>query len=146
MNRHLPPVARRARARRRLLAATLLAFLPDPRQCARPNRKPAGVVVAQTDAKAAAEAARRAGGRPRSRQRRAGSRRGHQGGRPRGVHAKAADADGADAATRRAASRAPQGHHHRHRADRQYDSFDQFLDRDPGLAGHACWASCSSCS
>ncbi len=138
MKRRLPPALRRLVLGGALLAATLVAFLPEP-----PSARAAATEVvrqlvlaqndAKADAKAAAESAREAA-------REAGN-----------VAREAAAA--AKAATRDAKRKALEADmdpgtsdedtgSRRHKGitiglggmDREYDSFDQFLDRDPALA------------
>jgi hypothetical protein len=138
MRRRLPPALRRLVLGGALLAATLVAFLPEP-----PSARAAATEVvrqlilaqndAKADAKAAAESAREAA-------REAGN-----------VAREAAAA--AKAATRDAKRKALEADmdpgtsdedtgSRRHKGitiglggmDREYDSFDQFLDRDPALA------------
>ena len=131
MERHLTPFARRAVLGGAFLAATLLAFLPDAtpvRAAETHSGRP--VLVAQNDAKAAAEAAREAAREATAAAREAAAAAKEA---AREARRKTAEADAADATDE------PAGRHRKGIVigigpDREYDSFDQFLDRDPGLA------------
>lgn len=132
MERHLTPLARRAVLGGAFLAATLLAFLPDsaPVRAAETHAdRPA--LVAQTDAKAAADAAREA-----AREATAAAREAAAAAKDaaREARRKTAEADSADTATDEPGGRHRKGIVIGIGPDREYDSFDQFLDRDPGLA------------
>ena len=129
MDRRLPPYVRRLVLGGALLAATLLALLPQapPVRAAESFAPPP--VLAQVDAKAAADAARDA------------AREATDAAREAAAAAKAA----AREARRNAAEAEPGADGavaNRHKGitlgisgtDREYDSFDQFLDRDPWLA------------
>jgi len=117
MNRYPPPSIRRLVLGAALLAATLCAILPDAGVVR--AAVPHNVLVAQA-ADAAKDAARSAA-----------------------KEAAAAAKDAAKAAAADADADEDAFPHHRHRGvtiglsgiDRQYDSFDQFLDNDPALAG-----------
>lgn len=118
MNRSLPPAVRRMVLACALLAATLVALLPET-----PVVRAAGVAhtvfLAQNAAQSARDAAREAAQAAKDAAREAAET------------AKAAAADAAaDAEDRRerGLSLKIEG------LDKQYDSFDQFLDRDPALA------------
>jgi len=128
MNRYLPPLVRRLVLGGALLAATLCAMLPDspPVRAAEPHR--AHLVVAQSAAETARDATQEATRAARDAAKEAATA-------AREAARSATDAgadDNADADTPR--------RHHRGvtiglgGVDRQYDSFDQFLDKDPALA------------
>ena len=134
MNRHLPPVVRRLVIGGALLLASLAAFLPEtPSVRAAEPASMSPWRLAQNDAKAAAETARDAA---REASQAATEAAREAAAAAREARRKAADAEvdidiGADADR--------PGRHKGIRigigdADRQYDSFDQFLDRDPALA------------
>jgi hypothetical protein len=128
MNRHPPTSIRRLVLGAALLAATLCAILPDATVVR--AAVPAHVVVVAQAADAAQDAGRAAA-------------------KEAAAAAKEAAAAAKDAAKDAARSAAPDADadedaspHRRHRGvtigvsgiDRQYDSFDQFLDNDPALA------------
>jgi hypothetical protein len=138
MKYRLPPAFRRLVLGGAFLAATLIAFLPEP-----PGARAAepGVIrqlmVAQndakTDARAAAESAREAAREASNVAREAAAAAKAA---ARDAKRKALEAD-ADADTYDDGSR--KGHHKGISiglggVDREYDSFDEFLDRDPALA------------
>ena len=134
MNRHLTPFARRAVLGGAFLAATLLAFLPDATPVrAAESHAHAGrlVVVAQNDAKAVAEAAREAAREATDAAREAAAAAKEA---AREARRRTAEADSADAATDEPAGRHRKGIVIGIGPDREYDSFNEFLDRDPGLA------------
>ena len=116
MNRSLPPAVRRMVLGCALLAATLVALVPET-PMARAASSDA-IILAQDAAKSAREAAREAAETAR------------QAAREAAETAKAAAADAADEErrARRGVTINMGG------VDREYDSFDQFLDRDPALA------------
>ena len=139
--RRLPPALRRLVLGGALLAATLVAFLPEPPSARAAETRVVRLVLAQneaktdakTDAKAAAESARDA------------AREAGNVAREAAAAAKAAARD----AKRKAleadldADSSDEGAGRRHHKgitigvggmDREYDSFDEFLDRDPALA------------
>lgn len=131
MNRYFSPLARRVVLGSAFAAACLVAFLPDPAPVRAAETHSGRVVVAQSDARAAAESARDAA-RDASTAARAASDAAKTAAREARRHA--ADAEDEDDATD-----APPGRRHKGIVigmgpDRQYDSFDQFLDRDPALA------------
>lgn len=112
MNPTLPPVVRRLVLGGALLAATLAAVLPEaPPASAQPGRP---VVLAQGAAQSPAEVAREAAETARE------------------VARETRDA--AREAAREAKEAARGARITVEGTDRQYDSFDQFLDRDPALA------------
>jgi len=124
MNRRLPPSLRHLVLGGALLTATLCAILPESAPVRAAEAVPVRTIIAQAATDAAGEATRAA----------------------RDAAKEAAAAAKEAAATARAAARdaadADDGDGHRHRglrisglgADREYDSFDQFLDKDPALA------------
>ena len=129
MNRRLPPYVRRLVLGGALLTATLLALLPQPTPVRAADHAAPLLVLAQTDAKAAADAARDA------------AREATDAAREAAAAAKAAARE-----ARRNAAEAESGAdgaaEGRHKGitiglsgtDREYDSFNQFVDHDPGLA------------
>ena len=136
MKHRLPPAFRRLVLGGALLAATLVAFLPEP-----PSARAAepGVIrqltVAQNDVKAEARAAAEAA---RDAAREAGNVA-----REAAAAAKAAARDAKRKALEADADTYDDGNRRgRHKGisiglgdvDREYDSFDEFLDRDPALA------------
>jgi multidrug efflux pump subunit AcrA (membrane-fusion protein) len=132
MTRYLSPSIRRLVLGGALLAATLCAILPDPPPVRAAEFVPYRVQVAQADAKAAPESARDAA-KDASRAAKDAAREARAAAREARRNAEAEDdADAADA----------DSPHRHHRGvtiglggiDRQYDSFDQFLDHDPALA------------
>ena len=129
MNRHLTPLARRAILGGAFLAATLIAFLPDsPPAHASEAHADRPVVVAQNDAKAVAEAAREA-----AREASAAAREAAAAAKEAAREARRTTAE-AEAAADEPTARHRKGIVIGVGPDREYDSFDQFLDRDPGLA------------
>ena len=121
MNRTLPPAVRRLVLASALLAATLVALLPEvPSVFAALPAPP--VILAQDTGKSAASAAREAADAAREIAREAN--------------------EAAREAAREARRSADEERSDRRRGitigvggvDREYDSFDQFLDRDPALA------------
>ena len=135
MKHRLPPAFRRLVLGGALLAATLVAFLPEPPSARAADTSTRPLVLAQNDAKADAKAAAESA--------RDAAREAANVAREAAAAAKAATRDArrkaldADADTYDDSS--SKG---RHKGitiglggvDRQYDSFDQFLDRDPALA------------
>lgn len=134
MNRQLPPVVRRLVIGGALLLASLAAFLPEtPSVRAAETAAMSPWRLAQNDAKAAADTARDAA-REASQIAKEAAREAAAAARE--ARRKAADADididigtDVDRPGRHKGIRIGIGD-----ADRQYDSFDQFLDRDPALA------------
>lgn len=129
MRRHLPPAFRRLVLGGALLAATLVAFLPEPPSArAAETLSVRELVLAQnnakTEAKAAADSARDA-----AREAALAAKDAAREAMRKALEAEL-DALGSDEESgRRKGIRIDIGG-----ADRQYDSFDQFLDRDPALA------------
>lgn len=137
MNRRLPPSLRPLVLGGALLAAALCAILPGPSPASASEPWPARVVVAQAANDAAREAAAEASRAARDAAQEAAAAA------KEAVREAAAAAKEAAATARDAAADAdPDERGHRHRGlrisglggDREYDSFDQFLDRDPALA------------
>jgi hypothetical protein len=132
MNRHLPSVVRRLVIGGALLLASLAAFLPDtPSVRAAEPASMSPWRLAQNDAKAAAETARDAA--------REASQAAKEAAREAAAAAREARRTAADAEVDIGTDADRPGRHKGIRigigdADRQYDSFDQFLDRDPALA------------
>lgn len=139
MNRSLPPLFRHLVLGGALLAATLVAFVPAPQEVRAAEPAAARhLILAQNSTKAAADTAARdasqaakdAGSAAKDAAKEAAS----------AAKAAVRDATAADAdAEADSEDEAPQRHHKGLRIgmlkmDRQYDSFDQFLDRDPALA------------
>lgn len=128
MNRRSSPSLRHLVLGGALLAATLCALLPEsaPVRAAEPARVATTVAQAATDA--AGEASRAA--RDAAKEAAAAAK---DAAREAAATAREAARDAADAAD-------DDGHRHRGLrisglgADREYDSFDQFLDKDPALA------------
>jgi hypothetical protein len=138
MRRRLPPALRRLVLGGALLAATLVAFLPEP-----PSARAAATEVvrqlilaqsdAKADAKAAAESARDAAREAGNvaREAAAAAKAAARDAKRKALEADM-DADNSDEDNR--------SRHHKGISiglggmDREYDSFDQFLDRDPALA------------
>jgi hypothetical protein len=132
MNRYLPPLVRRLVLGGALLAATLCAMLPDssPVRAAEPHR--ADLVVAQTAAETARDATQEATRAARDAAKEAAAA-------AREAARSAPDADDDADADADADADTPRRHHRGVTiglggVDRQYDSFDQFLDKDPALA------------
>ncbi len=131
MNRHCSPLARRLVLGTAFAAACLLALLPDAAPVRAAESHHGRLVVAQSEARSAAEAAREASATARQASSAAKEA-------AREARRQVAEAE-ADAADPDASSDAPAGRRHKGIVigigpDRQYDSFDQFLDRDPALA------------
>lgn len=133
MNRRLPTYVRRLVLGGALLAATLLALAPQAPAVRAAEPPPGPLVVVEADPKAAADAARDA------------AREASAAAREAAAAAKAAAREARRQATDAAAAPDTAGDAARdgHRkgitigisgTDREYDSFDQFLDRDPWLA------------
>jgi len=118
MNRSLPPAVRRLVLACAMLAATLAALLPGTPAVRAASGGPA-LVLAQSAAGAARDAAREAADAARQAATEAADE---------AKAAAAAASDGEDRPHRRGLSMRIDG------LDHQYDSFDQFLERDPGLA------------
>ncbi|MFO1317802.1 MAG: DUF6249 domain-containing protein [Burkholderiales bacterium] len=139
MNRRLPPYVRRLVLGGALLAATLVALLPQPpsvRAAEPPAARP--LVLAQADAKAdgkaAAEAARDAAreASDAAREAAAAAKAAARDARRKAAEAEVIVDTGGDAGTdgpHKGITIGISG------TDRHYDSFDQFLERDPALAG-----------
>jgi len=132
MNRRLPPYVRRLVLGGALLAATLLALLPQP-PSVRAAEPIAGrpLLLAQADTRAAAEAAREAA--------RAASEAAREAAAAANAAAREARRKATDAEVDAASDGAQESPHKGitigiSGTDREYDSFDQFLDRDPWLA------------
>jgi len=117
MNRSLPPAVRRMVLGCALLAATLVALVPET-PMVRAASTDTALILAQDAAKSAREAAREAADKAREAAREAAET----------ARAAAVDADDDDKKGRRGVTINMGG------VDRQYDSFDQFLDHDPALA------------
>jgi hypothetical protein len=138
MNHRLPPAFRRLVLGGALLAATLVAFLPEPPSARAAETSVRQLVLAQNDvkaeAKAAAESARDAAREAANIAREAAAAAKAA---TRDARRKALEAELDSAGTEDASG----GGSHKGLTiglggvDRQYDSFDQFLDRDPALAG-----------
>ncbi len=124
MNRSLSPFVRRLVLGGALLLGTLVALLPDA-PAAGATEMAASTPIqlaqsAQNDARSAAEDARNAAREAADAAREAG----------REARRKAAEADSEERGAHRRSLKIDLGD-----GDREYDSFQQFLDRDPGLAG-----------
>ena len=130
MTRHLPPAVRRLVIGGALLLASLAAFLPQtPSVRAAETAAMSPWRLAQNDAKAAADTARDAA-REASQIAKDAAREAAAAAREAQRTASEADIDvDIDPPRRHKGIRIGIGD-----ADRQYDSFDQFLDRDPALA------------
>ncbi|MCC7215551.1 MAG: hypothetical protein IT517_02180 [Burkholderiales bacterium] len=140
MNRRLPPFVRRLVLGGALLAATLLAWLPQPPSVRAAEHVARPVLLAQADTKAAAETAREAA-REASEIAREAAREASEAAREAAAAAKAAAREARRKATEAdVADDAAKDDRHKgitigiSGTDREYDSFDQFLDRDPWLA------------
>lgn len=129
MNRCLPPYVRRLVLGGALLTATLLASLPEapPVRAAESAAPP--LLLAQVDAKATADAARDAAreATDAAREAAAAARAAAREARRNAAEAEPG-ADGAAESRHKGITIGISG------TDREYDSFDQFLDRDPWLA------------
>ena len=129
MNRRSPPSLRRLVLGGALLAATLCAILPDPPPANAADVPSAPLLQAQAAADAARDTAKEA------------SRAARDAARDAKAAADAATREAAKAGDDTDADSEPPARRHKgitinlDGADRQYDSFDQFLDRDPALAG-----------
>lgn len=129
MNRFLPPSLRRLVLGSALLAATVCALVPDTPAARAAEPMPQRLLVAQADADAAAKEASRAA-RDAAKDAAAAAKEAAKAGTGAAASADSDTDTDADTPRRR----------HRginiglHGADRQYDSFDQFLDHDPALA------------
>lgn len=130
MKPSLPPVVRRLVLGAALLAALAVAALPDaPRARAATASQPVIVAQESSTAKEIADAIREATREARREIAKEAEKAAAEAARAaRDAHAAETDAEAADALRRKGLNIGVGG------VDRQYDSFDQFLDRDPGLA------------